>query len=478
MVPELNDWIGNERVPPGEVAEICLRSPNDGEVFGPMRASAPEHLERALDVAARLHKSERLINLGSEGRAELLREIAARLRGREDRIAEVESAATGVVLRDTRRLAAILPRVFEGAATVAAAPPTRLPGPLGPVEVHRRPWGPAACLAPWNAPTPIAAHKVASAIAAGCPVILKPSEWAPYGVALLAEAIAEAELPPGTFQLVHGTGTVGQALVQDARVRAISFTGGLAGGRAVARAAAEELKPVQLELGGVNPLVVLEDADLALACEGVVSALTTLNGQWCRALGRLLVHAAVAGELLARLEARFARLRVGDARAEDSEMGPVINAEHHQRLTRAIAELRGAGGRVQALARLPQQGGTFLAPTLITGCRPADTREEIFGPVACLHTFASEDEARALVDDTPYGLAGYVFGAEARALAFARRLELGSIQVNGVSLTALHPEAPRSAWRRSGLGAEGMRETVAFFAGTAVVGVAGRGGVA
>jgi phenylacetaldehyde dehydrogenase len=274
--------------------------------------------------------------------------------------------------------------------------------------------------------------------------------------------------------LLHGDATVGRQLVADPRVRVVSFTGGLEGGRAVAAACAHAMKPVQLELGGNNPLVVLADADLDAAADGVVAALTTLNGQWCRALGRLLVARPVEAALLGRVLDRLGRLRLGDSRDPHSQMGPLIAEVHRRRVQSAIHALRAeAGGVLHAPTPLPALRGAFLAPTLLTGVAAERARDEIFGPAATVHAFDDEAEALALANGTDFGLAAYVYGRESRALAFARKVRAGVVKVNGVGLLGLHTDAPRPAWGLSGLGDEGTRETFEHFRGSHTVGVAG-----
>jgi phenylacetaldehyde dehydrogenase len=315
-------------------------------------------------------------------------------------------------------------------------------------------------VAPWNAPAPIAAHKVASAIAAGCRVILKPSEHAPHSAQILAEAI---DLPRGLFQLVHGGPEVGARLVSDERVAAVSLTGGAEAGRAVATACASRLVPVQLELGGNNPLVVL-GGDLERAAEGIVAGLVTLNGQWCRAVGKVILHRSIAEECLARTIARLGRVHLGDPMDATSEMGPLIHRAHRDGVKAAVESL---GGEILAPGVTPERGW-FLAPALVTGCSIERARREIFGPVATVHVAEDDDEALALANDGPFGLAAYAFGDD--VMPFARKLGAGTVKVNGVTLFALHPEAPRPAWGMSGLGDEGTRETLLFFTRTRVLG--------
>jgi phenylacetaldehyde dehydrogenase len=351
-----------------------------------------------------------------------------------------------------------------------------LEGPTGrDVEVNRLGWGPAALLVPWNAPAPMAAHKAASALAAGCPVLIKPPERVPHGTAMLARGAEAAGLPPGVVQVVHGGPEVGGKLVTDDRVRAVSFTGGIVAGRAIAHACAEGLKPAQLELGGHGPLVVMPDADTGAAVDGAVALLTTLNGQWCRALGRLLVPADRHDEFVDAVADRLAGLALGDSLDPASMMGPIVHSSHLSLLTGRISELESLGGTAIAPSAVPGgelAGGNWLPPTLVTGVDPVHARTEIFGPVATVHAYDGTEDALAIANDNPYGLEAYVIGAdEDAAMDLGRRLHAGGVKVNGTSPMSLHLMAPRPAWGISGLADEGTTETIEFFCGTRVVGV-------
>ena len=477
-LPALLDRIDGSRARPAIALGEWVRDANDGAPLDPQVATDPGAIDRAIVAADRAHEDGAWRQREPAARALVLERIASELEARREEMALADARTTGVVVSLTRALASITSHAFRGAAAElrAGAMGMRLEGPTGPVDVLRVPWGPAAVIAPWNAPAAIASHKVASALAAGCPVILKPSEWAPHSCALIADAVEAAGLPRGVFQLVHGAGAVGAQLAADGRVRAVSFTGGLAGGRAVAAACAKDLRPVQLELGGNNALVVLDDADLDLAAAGIVMGLTTLNGQWCRAVGRILVHAPLEEALRVRVMERLAAVKLGSSLSAESAMGPLVHRGHLAQVRAAIDAACSRGAVAHASTPLPTSspGGNFLAPTLLTGVSPADARHEIFGPVATVHPFATIGEGIALANDSPFGLAAYVFGKdETRALAVARELRAGSIKVNGVSLLALHPRAPRPAWGLSGLGDEGTLATLHFFCGTRVVGVAG-----
>jgi phenylacetaldehyde dehydrogenase len=474
---QLFDYIDGERLRPSLEMGGWVRNPNTGEPIAPQLATSPEQVARALEVAQRVYEAGDWARLPAHERADRLDAAAAALMPLTPMIAAVESYHTGMVITLTNFVNAIVWLAFKAAAGVLRSGHTRasVPGPLGEVEIWRKPLGPAVAIVPWNSPAALAAHKVANALAAGAPVILKPSEWAPYSCLFLADGLEQAGLPRGLFQMVNGGAAVGQQLITDRRVRAVSFTGGLQGGRAVAAACAHDFKAMQLELGGNNAMVVLADADVAKAADGIVAGLTTLNGQWCRALGRLLVHESIADDLLAAALDRLRMVRLGDSLSPQSEMGPLAHEAHRQRIVTAVEGLTAVGGRPHAPTPLPDLPGTFFPPTLVTGVAPEQTLEEIFGPVATLHTFQDEAEAVRLANQTPYGLGGYVFSQdEARALQVARQMNTGGVKINGVSLLELNVDAPRPAWGLSGFGQEGTLETFDVFCGVSVLGVAGR----
>ncbi|MEX0828142.1 MAG: aldehyde dehydrogenase family protein, partial [Haliea sp.] len=216
----------------------------------------------------------------------------------------------------------------------------------------------------------------------------------------------------------------------------------------------------------------LDDADLDLAATGIVFGMTNLNAQWCRALGRLLVHRSVKNRLLEKVLDKLANIRLGHSLAAESEMGPMVHAGQYHSLLAAIENLRQKGGEALSSTPLPDLKGYFIPPTLIDGCQPQDTVDEIFGPVASVHSFDTEAEALQLVNGTPFGLAAYVYSNnEARAFAFARKMRSGGVKINGYSLLSLGAGAPRGAWGLSGIGEEGHSQSIEFFTGSRVVGI-------
>lgn len=452
-LPDIADLIDGEWGTPAVDLGVALEDPATGKPIGRAVATATERVERAVAVAD-----------AAAGRItpDMLDAIATGLDKRLPLIAELDTRATGVPIAQTSLLGAIVSGSFRLAAEQLRTGALRQD--RDGVEVHRLPLGPALCLVPWNAPAPMAAHKVANALAAGCPVILKVSELASYSSMALAEAIAE-HVPAGMFQLVQGGAQVGAQLVAAPEIKAVSFTGGLGGGRSVATASAGMFRPCQLELGGNNPLVVLPDADLPTAARMAAELLTTLNGQWCRALGRVILPVDRAEELVDAIGRHLAGLRVGDPLDPLTEFGPLLHSKHVQTVRRSFVDRE-----VRTFGAVPE-AGNFLAPALLDG----DLPDEVFGPVAGVLTYHRVEEAVALANAVPYGLEGYVCGAdEQHALGIARQIRAGEVKVNGSSIMSLHLMTPRPAWGLSGLGEEGTAETLRFFTGARVVGVEGR----
>lgn len=476
-LPQLQSYIGESFQAPRVARGQSLINPNDLKPLQEQASCSTEQVERLLSVADNAYAKSEWERTPATERADVLDRIADGLscKDLQESMAIADAATTGAVLKLTRLMAQVCPLSFRAAANYLREGHLDqvLPGPKGDVEYFRRPWGPALLISPWNGPTAIGSHKIASALAAGAPCIAKPSEWAPHSSVLMAKVISQVGLPEGTFQLACGNREIGGMLVADPRVKSISFTGGSAGGRAVARQAVHYFKPIQLELGGNNPMVVFPDADIDLAAQAITYGLVNLNAQWCRALGRVIVHNSIKTRLLDRVLEEFSRVKLGHSLDPDSEMGPQIHMAQYQGILNALKQLEERGGTVMQSTPLPNLPGYFIPPTLVDGCDPVDTREEIFGPVATVHGFDSEEEALQLANGTDYGLAAYVFSENVpAATAFSREIRTGGVKINGYSLLSISPQAPRGAWGISGLGEEGTGHTIEFFTGARVVGCA------
>jgi 5-carboxymethyl-2-hydroxymuconic-semialdehyde dehydrogenase len=322
-----------------------------------------------------------------------------------------------------------------------------------------------AVITPWNAPLMLATWRIAPALAAGNTVVAKPPEWAPLTASLLADITREAGLPDGVFNVVQGLGAeAGAPLVAHPGVARVAFTGSVATGRQVAAAAGAQLTPVSLELGGKSPLLVFADADLDLAAGHAVGQFDNA-GQVCLAGTRLLVDEAIAGEFIARFTASAAALRQGDPRDEATDIGPNITRAHLDRVDGYVRRAVAAGAHALLGGAVnPVLGGLYYQPTLLGGAAPGAEilTDEVFGPVLTLQTFASEAEAIALANSTPYGLAATLFtGDKARAERVSARLVAGTVWVNCFFVRDL--AAPFGGSGLSGIGREGGTWSFDFY---------------
>ena len=456
-----------------EDSSISLENPNTNEKLGNGYTTDEADLQTALKAAWRVYDCESYGEKDPRERAAYVDAMADYLETKTEEIAHTESTFTGVPISQTRILATIVPLAFRAAAQQARKQEIEdtYPGPVSDVRILRRAWGPALCLTPWNSPTPLAAHKVASALAAGAPVILKPSEVVPQGPQLLLKAAAQANLPRGLMQLVNGGPKVGGYLVKNDHIRSISFTGGLHAGQQIGIEAAKKVCPIQLELGGHNPLVVFEGADLHQVAQDLVLGLTTINGQWCRAVGKLVVQKKLWPQLKPLILEAMSQIVLGDAREETTTMGPIVHSKQANLIRDQITSHCNTGAKQIPLVEHEGRHSGFIPPTLLENLELANDKEEIFGPVATVHLFDEMGDALQICHSTKHGLAAYVFGPEDQStMDFAGRIRTGSVKINGVSLRALAPEAPRPAWGISGLGEEGVAATYNFFQGARVVG--------
>ena len=473
---EPQDRIAGGWTRPGEVLDGWLCDPATGEPLQQQVATASAHVDEAVGAAWDVHLQDPLGIGIPDQRAEALHRVADLLEEVAERIAVQDALNSGVPVAVTRLFAASLGGTFRGAAgQMAALADTDLSECDRTVHLHRLPLGPAAVLAPWNAPTAVAGKKAAYAWAAGCPVIVKPSPWSPNGTRLLVEAMVSAAqsvgLPPASVQLVHGDAHVGRQLAADSRVRALSFTGSRSGGRAVAAAASGDLKALQLELGSNNPAIVLDDADLDLTAAALVAGMTKLNGAWCESPGTVFVPARLLDALLGKLRDGLTALVVGDPLDERATFGPQANPVQRATLDARLEELLRAGARVEPVGAVPEQG-FWLAPTLVTDAPEQLVRDELFGPVLVLRPYEQVGDAVAAAHRLHTGLAGYVFtGSVTEGLRIGRLLPAGEVKVNGTSLLDMSPRSAQAFWYGSGIGGHGDRDLARFFTGARIVGV-------
>ncbi|MET9174925.1 MULTISPECIES: aldehyde dehydrogenase family protein [Streptomyces] len=428
---------------PDEVIEVV--NPADEQVIARVPAAGAADVDTAVRAAraalpgwAATPPAERAARLSA------LRDVLA---ARKDEIAETVTAELGAPLAFSQAVHAAVPIAVAGSyAELAASRPFE--EKVGNSTVLHEPVGVVGAITPWNYPLHQIVAKVAPALAAGCTVVLKPAEDTPVTAQLFAEAVHEAGVPAGVFNLVTGLGPVaGQALAEHPDVDLVSFTGSTAVGRRIGALAGGAVKRVALELGGKSANVILPSADLARAVNVGVANVMNNSGQTCSAWTRMLVHRdryAQAVELAGAAAAKY-----GD------RIGPVVSAKQRDRVRGYIEKGVAEGARlIVGGPESPREKGYFVSPTVFADVTPEMTiaQEEIFGPVLCVLPYADEEDALRIANGTVYGLAGAVWaGDEAEAVAFARRMETGQVDING---GRFNPLAPFGGYKQSGVGRE------------------------
>lgn len=449
-------YIGGAWVPAQSGAVLPVHDSSTGEEFARVPAGTAAEAARAVEAARAAFGAWSALSPAE--RADYLDKIAAGLKARTDELATTIAREVGMPLKLARAVQVGAP-VFNWSNTAKIAREFPWEKRVGHSLVVREPVGVVGCITPWNFPLNQIALKVAPALAAGCTVVLKPSEIAPLNAIMLAEVIHAAGVPPGVFNLVNGLGPeVGEVLATHPEVDMLSFTGSTRAGKRVGELASQTVKRVALELGGKSASVVLPDADFAAAVKGSVSACLLNSGQTCSAHTRLLVPQERYEEVKALAREAVARFTLGPSLAEGTKLGPLVSAAQRDRVT-GLIEL-GIREGAEVIAGGPQRpqgegldAGYFVQPTILR-VQPGDTlaREEIFGPVLVVITYADEDEAVRIANDTVYGLGGGVWsGDEAHAIAVARRIRTGQVDINGA---AFNPNAPFGGYKQSGNGRE------------------------
>src|SRR5229473_1462865 len=353
------------------------------------------------------------------GRARLMRRLGDLIARDAGRLAEIETRDTGKLLREMRGQLGSIPEwfyYFSGLADKLQGSTVPVDKPNFLVYTRHEPAGVVAAIVPWNSPLLLLTWKLAPALAAGCTMVAKPSDYSPASAVELAALMDEAGFPPGVFNVVTGFGpAVGKALAAHPDVDKIAFTGSTAVGSQVAAAAAANITGVLLELGGKSAHVVFDDADLDAACNGVLAGVFAATGQTCMAGSRLLVARPVHDALVERIAGRARSIRLGDPRAAETEMGPVATEPQYRKVLSFLEGAVTEGATIAAGGRADDGlGGFFVQPTVLTGVKPTMTVacEEVFGPVLSVIPFDTEEEAVALANDSRYGLAGAVWTKE------------------------------------------------------------------
>lgn len=422
----------------------------------------------AADVDVAVQSARRAFDAWSQTplpeRIAAIRRVAAALREQANDLCRVISQEVGMPARLASRIQVAAPiAAWDLYADLAAE--LHWEERIGNSLVQQVPVGVVACITPWNYPLHQITGKVAPALLAGCTAVLKPSEMAPSSAFLLARAVAQAGLPAGVFNLVHGTGTeVGEALVRHPEVDMISFTGSTRAGSRIASLAGADVKRVALELGGKSAALVLPGADLAAAVKATLGSCFLNSGQTCSATTRLLVPRDSAKAVAALVRELVSSYRMGDPSDAGTRLGPLISRDQQKRVLALIdgAVKEGARRLTGEFIALPATG-FFVAPTVLDGVTldMAIAREEVFGPVLVVMTYEGIEDGIALANGTDYGLAATVWGATAQsALIVARRLRAGQVDINGAPF---NPAAPFGGFGKSGIGRENGRYGIEEF---------------
>jgi succinate-semialdehyde dehydrogenase/glutarate-semialdehyde dehydrogenase len=394
-------------------------------------------------------------------RAEILRRCFELMTERAEDLAWLISLENGKALRDARGEVAYAAEFFRWNSEEAVRIQGELltaPSGANRIIVDYQPIGICVLITPWNFPAAMATRKIGPALAAGCTVVLKPASETPLTAYALADLYAEAGVPPGVVNVVTTTkpGPVVAKMLADPRVRKLSFTGSTPIGRTLLAEAAKTVVSSSMELGGNAPLIVFDDADIDTALEGTMIAKMRNAGQACTAANRIYVQAGIYETFIDKLQTRMAAMKVGPGTSPETECGPMISAKARDKLERLVENAISAGAKLRCGGAKPNRPGFYYPPTVLVDV-PMNAelnREEIFGPVAALSKFESEDEVIAKANDTEYGLAAYIFTRDtARGFRVARQVESGMIALNRGLVS--DPAAPFGGVKQSGLGREG-----------------------
>lgn len=395
-------------------------------------------------------------DLAPGARARILFDLAAEIRRRTEELAQWECQNIGKPISDARDEIGLGATVFEYyAGAVDKFCGETIPVARGGFDfTWHQPLGVVAAITPWNFPFPIACWKVAPALAAGNCVVLKPANLSPVTALALGEIAVKAGLPAGVLQVLPGSGrTVGSVLTSHALIRKVSFTGSTEVGRGIMRAASDDLKRISLELGGKSPNIVFADADLERAAEQSPLSVFANTGQDCCARSRMFIERSVYDSFVERFVAASSRLEVGDPKADETQLGPLVSKDQLQTVSGYVNQAKESGREIAMGGPGDFERGYFWNPTVILNPPYDDScwREEIFGPVVCLTPFDDEAEMLAEVNRTPYGLSGSVWTRDVgRALRVCRQVQAGVMSVN--SHSSVHVQAPFGGFKQSGIG--------------------------
>ena len=408
-------------------------------------------------------------------RAEILRKAYEVIMRDLERFAKIITVENGKALSDSRGEVAYAAEFFRWYAEEAVrnnGQVSMAPSSGARIFVQHKPAGIAVLVTPWNFPAAMATRKIGPALAAGCPVILKPASDTPLTMLALMPALEEAGVPPGVVNVIPSrqSGKVVSAMLHDSRVRVVSFTGSTEVGRKLLHEAADNIIKPAMELGGNAPFLVFEDADIDAAIEGAMIAKMRNMGEACTAANRFYVHEKVHDEFAKKLTAKMSGLKMGNGLDDGVMLGPLVNKEGRDKVIELVEDATSKGAKVLTGGKMPDGPGFFYPATVLTNVADGSKMltEEIFGPVASIQTFKTEDEVITRANDTEYGLVAYLYTKDiSRGLRVSEKLDFGMIGLNRGLVS--DPAAPFGGTKQSGLGREGAQEGMKEFLETQYV---------
>nr|WP_278116455.1 NAD-dependent succinate-semialdehyde dehydrogenase [Mesorhizobium sp. WSM4875]WIE94812.1 NAD-dependent succinate-semialdehyde dehydrogenase [Mesorhizobium sp. WSM4875] len=446
---------------------IEVINPSDGATLGSVADASPEDATSAVDAAAAA--AHGWAATPARQRGEILRRCWELMVRDAHALARLISLENGKALKDSRGEVAYAAEFFRWFAEEAVRGHGDLavaPSGANKILVQYQPIGVSLLITPWNFPAAMATRKIAPALAAGCTCVLKPATETPLTAYAVAAILAEAGVPDGVVNVLttSSTGPVVNAMLDDPRVRKLSFTGSTEVGKILLRKAADQVIHCSMELGGNAPFVVFDDADLDGAVEGAMIAKMRNGGEACTAANRIYVQCGIAAEFTRRLTERMAGLTVGPGPDETTDCGPLVNAAAVKKVSELVDDAVAKGARVTCGGKSPAVAGYYYLPTVLANVPDtADlAREEIFGPVAPVYIFETEEEVIRRANNTEYGLVAYVYTQNlGRGLRVAEKLESGMLALNRGLVS--DPAAPFGGVKQSGLGREGARHGMLEF---------------
>jgi succinate-semialdehyde dehydrogenase/glutarate-semialdehyde dehydrogenase len=457
-------FIGGQSVPAADGGRFDVIDPATGDVLQTVANGTVEDAIAAVDAADAAAPA--WAATAPRARGEILRRAYQLMTERADELARLISQENGKALPDALGEVLYAAEFFRWYSEEAVRIPGTLatsPSGANKILVQYRPVGVCVLVTPWNFPAAMATRKIGPALAAGCTMVLKPASDTPLTALALAGLLAEAGVPDGVVNVLPArrSGAVVSAMLHDDRVRKLSFTGSTEVGRVLLREAADRVVNVSMELGGNAPFLVFADADLDAAIEGAMIAKMRNAGEACTSANRIYAQAPVAAEFARRLADRMSALTVGPGTADGVSVGPLVNPEAVDKVDELVRDAVAKGATVLTGGGRPDRDGCFYEPTVLTEVPPGAEllREEIFGPVAPVVSFDTEDEAIRLANDTEYGLVAYLYtGDLARGLRVSERLEAGMVGLNRGLVS--DPAAPFGGVKQSGIGREGGHEGI------------------